>query len=88
MLKKEIVDQIATNLDVSKKSVEDVINEFENVSKTALASGGEINLVGFMKLFVADVPAKEGTCAGKAYSSSAHKTVKVRVGKNLKDSVL
>jgi len=88
MLKKEIVDQIATNLDVSKKSVEDVINEFENVSKAVLASGGEINLVGFMKLFVTDVPAKEGECAGKAYSSPAHKTVKAKIGSPLKNAVL
>lgn len=87
MLKKEIVDQIASNLEVSKSSVENVINEFENVSKTALASGNEINLIGFMKLFVVDVPAKTGDCAGKPYTTTAHKTVKAKIGKPLKDSI-
>ena len=88
MLKKDVVEKIATNLDVSKSSVESVIDEFENVTKTVLAGGEDITLTGFMKLSVVDVDAKEGKCVDKSYVTPAHKAVRVKVGKGLKDSVL
>lgn len=89
MLKTELINAIyERNDDISKKVIGEVLDNFETVVTDAVVSGDSINLTGFMKIYVADVPAKEGECAGKAYSSPAHKTVKVKVGKGLKDSVL
>ena len=89
MLKAELINAIQEkNTEISKKTIGEVLDSFETVVTETVVSGDSINLTGFMKIYVADVPAKDGECAGKAYSSPAHKTVKVKVGKNLKNSVL
>ena len=88
MNKPELIEAIVNKNEIfTKKEVGDFIDIFEEVVSDTVASGNDINLSGFMKIYSVDVPAKEGNCAGKAYSSPAHKTVRVKVGKTLKDSV-
>ena len=89
MLKAELINAIhEKNTEISKKTIGEIIDAFEEVVTDTVVSGDSVTLTGFMKIYVSDAPAKEGECAGKPYSSPAHRTVKAKIGKSLKDSVL
>lgn len=56
----ELVDQIAQNLDVSKREAADVIGTVFSALTTAAVKDGEVAVSGFGKFVVRTRPAREG----------------------------
>ncbi|AOX18706.1 MULTISPECIES: HU family DNA-binding protein [Acetobacteraceae] len=56
----ELVDQIAQELDVSKKEAADVVNAVFSAVTNAAVKGEEISVSGFGKFAVRTRPAREG----------------------------
>ena len=60
MNKTELVDQIATKADLSRRDAELAVDAALKTIEEQLASGGEITLTGFGKFHVADRGARTG----------------------------
>jgi DNA-binding protein HU-beta len=58
--KTELVDQIATKADLSRRDAELAVDAALKTIEEQLASGGEITLTGFGKFHVADRGARTG----------------------------
>lgn len=90
MSKENLVNAIlANNSNISKKDAEDAIKMVTTGIQDALKSGNDVNLVGFGKFEVKDVPARTGRnpATGEQIQIAARKSVKFKVGQTLKKSV-
>jgi DNA-binding protein HU-beta len=89
MLKNDIIVAISEKTGLTKTDSEKALMAFEDVVKETMETGGEISLSGFMRIFVDDVAERQGhdPRANKPITIPAHKAVKVRIGKSLKESV-
>lgn len=89
MTRKELINRIAEKLEVSKKSTGEFVTAYEETIKESMVIGEEVNLMGFMKTYVVDVPTRmaRNPKSGESVEVKAHKTVKVKVLKELKDAV-
>ena len=89
MLKNDVVNSISEKSGLTKSDSEKALVAFEDVVKEAMETGGEINLSGFVKFYVADVAEREGVNpkTTEKITIPAHKAVKVKIGKSLKESV-
>ena len=86
----EFVDYYASANDTSKAEAKRNITTFVDTFKSATLEKGGVNLVGFLKSEVTDVPAKKGRNPrdGSVIDIPAKKVVKVKVAskfKNLED---
>lgn len=86
----EFVDYYASANDTSKAEAKRNITIFVDTFKSATLEKGGVNLVGFLKSEVTDVPAKKGRNPrdGSVIDIPAKKVVKVKVAskfKNLED---
>lgn len=61
MNKKEFIAELAEVKEITKKEAEKLFEEFKSVFAKGLATDGKVDLAGFQKLEVKDVPAKTGT---------------------------
>ena len=89
MNKQMLIDTIAEKTEMTKKDIATVIDTFQDVVKDTMIDGGEIVLTGFAKFYVTDVAERQGRNpkSGESITIPAHKAVKVRVGKGLKESI-
>jgi len=85
----DVVAKISDASGLSKSDSEKALRAFENVVNDAMASGDEVNLSNFAKFHVVDVAEREhiDLHTKEKYTTPAHKAVKVRLGKGLKESV-
>lgn len=86
----EFVDYYASANETSKAEAKRNITTFVDTFKSATLENGGVNLVGFMKSEVCDVPAKTGRNpkTGETIDIPAKKVVKVKIAskfKNLED---
>ena len=86
----EFVDYYASANDTSKAEAKRNITTFVDTFKSCVIENGGINIVGFLKSEVVDVPAKKGRNPkdGSVIDIPAKKVVKVKVAskfKNLED---
>lgn len=86
----EFVDYYASANNTSKAEAKRNITTFVDTYKSATLENGGINIVGFLKSEVVDVPAKKGRNPkdGSVIDIPAKKVVKVKVAskfKNLED---
>jgi DNA-binding protein HU-beta len=88
MLKNDVVNSISEKSGLTKSDSEKALVAFEDVVKEAMEANEEVNLSGFVKFYVADVAERQGhdPRANKPITIPAHKAVKVRIGKSLKES--
>lgn len=89
MNKKEIIKEVAQNLDVTMKDCELIINAlFEEITKT-LEKGESVVLSNFGTFEVRERKARNGInpASGETISIPKQKTVAFKPGKNLKDRV-
>ena len=88
MLKNDVISAISEKSGLTKSDSEKALVAFENVVKEAMEANEEVNLSGFAKFYVADVAERQGhdPRANKPITIPAHKAVKVRIGKSLKES--
>lgn len=89
MNKTELIAAIAEATDISKKDTEKVLAALQNVVTNELISGKKVSLTGFMSFEPVDVDERKcrNPQTGGMVISPAHKKVRVKVGKTLKDAV-
>lgn len=89
MTKKELVDAIAKESNLSKIDSEKALNSFVNAVTAALKKGDEVKLIGFGNFSVMDRAARNGRNpqTGKTIQIKASKALKFKAGTALKDAV-
>jgi len=90
MNKQELVDAIATKLNIGKSEAESTLHGFVEVITSALKNGQEVNISGFGSFVVSDRSARMGVNPQNPEQKiqiAATKVPKFRAGKNLKDAV-
>ena len=88
MFKSDVISAMSEKTGFSKADSEKALVAFEDVVIEAMEANEEVNLSGFAKFFVADVAERQGhdPRANKPITIPAHKAVKVKIGKSLKES--
>lgn len=61
MNKKEFISELATVKEITKKEAEALLEEVKSIFAKGLATDGKVDIAGFIKTEVRDVPAKSGT---------------------------
>ncbi len=89
MTKKELIDNIAKETELHKKDVMEMLNGILRVIPKTLKDGDKVSLVGFGTFSVAERKARKGRNpkTGQIMTIPAHKTIKFRVGKELKNQI-
>lgn len=89
MNQSELIIKTAQISGVPKTAVEHALKVAGDVIVAALTEGGEATIPGLGKLVVKDTPARVGRNlrTGEPLNIPAHKTVKFRAAKALKDAV-
>ena len=88
MTKKELIENLAKNTQLSRMAAQDFINELAAIVQAEIESGNEITLPGIGILSVTNKAARQGRNpkTGEAITIAAHRVVKFKALKNLKDS--
>lgn len=89
MNKKELVNEVAGKVGISKKEVANVIDAFTEAVSDALSKGERVMLVGFGTFDVVQKKARKGRNpqTGKEIQIPARKTPRFRPGKELRSAV-
>ncbi len=89
MIKNELIDNIAKETKLHKKDVTEMLNGILRVIQKTLKDGDKVSLVGFGTFSLAERKARKGRNpkTGQIITIPAHKTIKFRAGKGLKDQI-
>ena len=89
MTKTDLVNVVAAETEVSKKTVETVVNATLDAIANALKENDKVQLIGFGTFEVRDVAAREGRNprTGEKITIAASKHPAFSAGKALKDSI-
>ncbi len=89
MNKAELVSAIAEKSGQPNSAVSAVLDAFESVVTSEVASGGKVALTGFLTFERADRAARTGRnpATGQEIQIPAAKVPKVKIGKSFKDAV-
>ena len=89
MNKTELVEQIATKADLSRRDAEQAVDAAIGTIEEQLARGGEITLTGFGKFHVADRGARTGRNpqTGAPIEIKASRVPRFSAGSKLKQAV-
>ena len=87
MTKTEFANYIAENYNTTKKNAGEIVDTFASAFMSATKDFGTVNLVGFIKSEVVDVPEKHGVnpSTGAKIVIPAHKAVKVKISKKFRN---
>ena len=88
MNKTELIDAIATRSNTTKAQTTTMLNGLLDVIQESMASGNDVQLVGFGTFSVTERTGREGRnpATGKAMTIPAKKVVKFKPGKTLSDA--
>ena len=89
MTKKELIEKVAAETEVSKKEATEIVNAFVNAMASTLAKGDDVDLAGFGKFTVKKRAARTGVNpqTKEKVKIAASKAVGFKASKTLKDSV-
>lgn len=90
MNKQDLIDALATKLNVGKTEAENTLHGFVDVITETLKAGGEVSISGFGTFLVSNRSARMGVNPQNPEQKiqiAATKVPKFRAGKNLKDAV-
>ena len=89
MNKKDLVKTTAEKLEMTQKTVGEVLDTLLEVITDELVEGGEIALTGFGKFSVTERAARKGVNPStlEEIEIAASKTAKFKAGSNLKDAL-
>lgn len=89
MTKSELIEKVAEQTGMTKKATGEAVNAVLDAITYELGLGGEVNLTGFGKFYVADVAARQGRNpqTGEAVEIEAHKSPKFKFSGAVKDAV-
>jgi len=91
MKKSELIDAIQDlDTDISKKTIDNVLNHLSTVVHDELANDGEVTLPGLMKLSVTERAARQGRNpqTGEAITIEAKRVPKMKALKAFKDGIV
>ena len=90
MTQSEVLNHFAEKFDMKRTQVREVFDELVNLANREVTSNGEFALPGFGKLVLSERKAREGRnpATGETIQIPAKTTLKFRVGKAMKDSVI
>ncbi|MGL1862398.1 MAG: HU family DNA-binding protein [Pseudodesulfovibrio sp.] len=89
MTKAEVIDQVATRCNITKKQASDSLKGLLDIVQSELAAGNKLTLTGFGSFSVSDRKARVGRNpqTGKEIKIAARKVPGFKAGKALKDAV-
>ena len=89
MTKKELIDQIAVDAEITKKEAEAALESVLKGIETSLLEDGKITFVGFGTFEVRERAAREGRNpkTGETMTIAASKGVGFKAGKKLKEKL-
>jgi DNA-binding protein HU-beta len=90
MTQSEVFNHFAEKTGMKRAQVKELFDELYNLASSEVKSNGEFVLPGFGKLVKSERKAREGRnpATGETIQIPAKTTLKFRVGKGMKDSVL
>jgi DNA-binding protein HU-beta len=90
MTQSEVINHFAEKFGLKRAQVKELFEELANLAGTEVKSNGEFALPGFGKLVRSERKAREGRnpATGETIQIPAKTTLKFRVGKGMKDSIL
>ena len=90
MTQSEIINHFAEKTGMKRAQVKEFFDELANLASTEVKSNGEFTLPGFGKLVLSERKAREGRnpATGETIQIPAKTTLKFRVGKSMKDTVV
>ncbi len=90
MTQSEVINHFAEKFDMKRTQVREVFDELVSLANREVGSSGEFILPGFGKLVRSERKAREGRnpATGETIQIPAKTTLKFRVGKAMKDSIL
>ncbi len=90
MTQSEVINHFAEKFDLKRSQVKEIFDELANLASGEVKSNGEFALPGFGKLVRSERKAREGRnpATGATIQIPAKTTLKFRVGKSMKDSIL
>ncbi len=90
MTQSEVFNHFAEKHGLKRAQVKEIFDELYNLASSEVKSNGEFVLPGFGKLVKSERKAREGRnpATGETIQIPAKTTLKFRVGKGMKDSVL
>jgi DNA-binding protein HU-beta len=89
MNKSELVGSVASRTGQPEKTVSDILSAFEAVVTETVASGGKVQIPGFLSFESSERAARTGRnpATGAEIQIAAATVPKVKVGKSFKDAV-
>ena len=89
MVKKELVHELATRLEMTKVDAENMLDEFCGVIADLVAEGNDVTLPGVGKIVIRERDERNGVNpkTKEKIVIGAHKTVGFKACKGLKDAV-
>src|ERR687895_200923 len=90
MSQTEVLNHFAERFDMKRTQVKEIFDELSALATSEVKRNGEFVLPGFGKLVKAERKAREGRnpATGETITIPAKTTLKFRVGKSMKDTVL
>lgn len=90
MTQSEVINHFAEKFGMKRAQAKELFEELSNLATTEVKSNGEFVLPGFGKLVLSQRKAREGRnpATGETIQIPAKTTLKFRVGKSMKDSVV
>ncbi len=89
MTKADLIESLATKLDLQKSLAERIVNTMFDDIEGALQKGDKVNISGFGTFAVSARKARQGRNpkTGETIEIPASKSAKFKAGKNLKDKL-
>jgi DNA-binding protein HU-beta len=90
MSQSEVVNHFADKFGMKRNQIKGLFEELTNLAAQEVKENGEFNLPGFGKLVLSQRRAREGRnpATGETIQIPAKTTLKFRVGKSMKDTVV
>ncbi len=90
MTQSEVLNHFAEKFGLKRAQVKEIFDELANLAQSEVKTSGEFVLPGFGKLVLSQRKAREGRnpATGETIQIPAKTTLKFRVGKGMKDSVV
>ena len=88
MNKTELIKATAAKAEKTIKETGEIVNALQEVIMETLRAGEDVKVIGFGNLEVKDVPGGErrNPATGEKFIAKAHKTVKAKLAKAVKDA--
>lgn len=90
MTQSEVINHFAEKFGMKRAQAKELFDEIANLAQNEVKTNGEFVLPGFGKLVLSERKAREGRnpATGETIQIPAKTTLKFRVGKGMKDSVV